>query len=526
MDADRACGVWLDGEMICNADIQLVSQYSDPQDNDALWLLIEVQLDTQHLWLTWRASELDTLNLEREIPGVICVNSRGKPTKRLLATYLRAQINHLDCPSGRYIGQTGWHNLDGHYRFVIGESTDQPATEPAPRPAPVRLLSPNVASIRLADDPKMSAEYAVEKLLLALHRNGKIYFPLWGYTLFAVTRSFLQSSGIPTACILYIVGRQGLGKTTCAKNICQLFDRSDGAIADVYDAGSTGAAMRNALANARDRPVLLDDVCLSTNRSKQRERRDLAAQLIRIAANETPISKMAGGHEIYVSCAASLVVTGEIPMETPSDVTRCIMVQITEQMTDDTDELRLMAATAMRDFLLWFSDRHAEFSVRIHEELKAFSSGARPRQTRVQTSLFTLSWLLARFFDYAVEIGAISNEARQQLQIKSEQALTAVWENIETMLRKIEARPLSLVDTIRDGIQGQTLASFEHGGCVCLRTDDLTAYLRYVYNRSDITDRDVTAALRQAQLLSIDSTGKSTKKIKGKRYLCIPLTKL
>lgn len=337
----------------------------------------------------------------------------------------------------------------------------------------------------------------------------------------------MQGSGLPTACILYLIAPQGLGKTTAVKRLCQLFDDDTAMIADVFGAGSTPSAMRDALTSARDRPILLDDVCLSTNRTKQRERRDLAAQLVRYAANETPIIKKTGRTSSSAMCAASLVVTGEIPFEAKSDVTRCIIVRIERQLTGDSDDLRTFAATAMRGFLAWFGHHYDDFRVQIKHDFQQFCSNAiSDAEPRVQKSLFTLYWLLARFWDYAVEIGAASSSARPALVDASEQALKKVWENIQSELRRIENRPRSLAEVIAEGIRTKQLPAFEHAGCVCVRTEELVAYLQRAYQRSDLSAHFLTSALRRLNLLSLDNTGKSTKKIAGRRYLCFPYSSL
>lgn len=179
--------------------------------------------------------------------------------------------------------------------------------------------------------------------------------------------------------------------------------QDNGALRPCHDklhAGSTPSAMRDALTSACDRLILRDDVCLSTNHTKHRERRDLATQLIRYAANGTPL------------------------------------------------------------------------------------------------------------------IDA------------SERALQKVWQNIQSELRRIENRPPTLAEAISSGIRSKRLPAFGHADCVCVRTDDLVAYLLQVYQRSDLIAHFVTSALRRLHLLSLDNTGKSTKKIAGRRYLCFPYSNL
>lgn len=522
-----AHGLTLDGQQICNASVTLLAAYTDSASGE-LWLSLSVVLN-EPTHILWRASDLDRLNLEREVPGCICVDERGRSTRRLIDTYLRAQLSQPNLSRGAYISQTGWQEMDGKFRFLAGETASQSLAASAAIGGlpPPWISAPEVARIHLAADPHMPEEEAVERLLQNLWRYADVYLPIWGFTLFSILRSFLQDCGLPTACILYLIAPQGFGKTTAAKRLCQIFDTEKGVLADVYDAGSSVAAMQDVLIHARDRPVLFDDVFISSNKSKQRERRNSAAELLRFAANETRVTKMRGAKEVPIDCAASLVVTGEIPFEAKSDVTRCIIVRIGHQLTGDSDDLRTFAATAMRSFLAWFGHHYDDFRVQIKHDFQQFCSNATSdTEPRVQKSLFTLYWLLARFWDYAIEIGAAASSAKPALIDASERALKKVWENIQSELRRIENRPRSLAEVIAEGIRTKQLPAFEHAGCVCVRTEELVAYLQRAYQRSDLSAHFVAPALRRLNLLSLDNTGKSTKKIAGRRYLCFPYSSL
>ena len=505
-------------------------------DNDPegqLQLLLEIRRENTIVrTLVWAAEQLDELNLEKLIPGCICCDDCGHNTKRLINTYLRLQICKLQSPPGVYINSTGWHNQSGEYRYFFGDASTNFFAEASVSAAPPYLIAATVADYHLATAAGLSESEAVEKLLQTFALHPDVYLPVWGFSLFSVMRSFLQDSGMPTACILYIIAVQGFGKTSTAKVLCQLFNHANGQIADVFDAGSTIASMQSILMHARDRAVLFDDVFIGTNKAKQRERRDNASMLLRFAANEIPISKKVGSRERSTNCTASLVVTGEIPMESASDVTRCIIVRIQNRLAGfspslDLDALRHTAATAMRGFLLRFGKQYESKKSHIQADAAKLLSpyNAIPNE-RVKKSLFELYWLLGSFFDYAEEIKAISANARHQLEHASEQALRHVWQNIQSELRRIENRPRSLAEVIAEDIRTKQLPAFEHAGCACVRTGDLVAHLQQVYRRSDLSAHFVTSELRRHNLLSLDNTGKSTKKIAGHRYLCIPKSKL
>jgi len=219
-------------------------------------------------------------------------------------------------------------------------------------------------------------------------------------------------------------------------------------------------------------------------------------------------------------------------MEASSDVTRCIIVRIREKLAGssnpvDLESLRHTAATAMQGFLAWFGERYEEFRSRIKIEMESQLAAVKSAPNeRVKKSLFELYWLLCRFFDYAEAVGAVSAVAKGEFVRATVQALTEVWHNIAEELRRIENRPKTIQEAIVNGVQQRKFSAFQHKGCICVKLPVLTQYLQDLYNRSDLSEQSVAALLRQYNLLSIDASGKSTKKIKGKRCLCIPISSL
>ena len=474
--------------------------------------------------IVWPAEQLDQLNLEKLIVGCILRDARGRSTKNLVATYLRMQLAQSDLPRGQYFNQTGWQQIDGRHRYFPDPAPENRLAEPPEGGSPPYLIAERASIFRLSVDPTLSVATAVEQLIRTFGRHFDIYLPVWGYSLFSVCRSFLQDSGLPTACILYLIATQGFGKTATAKALCQLFDDSGGCMADVYDAGSTMSAMERALMTIRDRSVLLDDIYIGTNKAKQRERLASAAALLRFAANETQRTKTQGSKNVFVSCAAGLVVTGEIPMEASSDATRCIIVRIREKLASsrnsvDLEALRHTAATA--------GERYEEFRSRIKREMEVQLAAVKSApDERVKKSLFELYWLLCRFFDYAEEVGAISVVAKNKFVQATAYSLTQVWHNIAEELRRIENCPKTIRAAIVSGVKQQAFSYSTHKGCICVKLPALTEYLKKLYERSDLSEQYVAKWLNQCKLLSIDASGKSTKKIHGKRYLCIPISRL
>ena len=181
----------------------------------------------------------------------------------------------------------------------------------------------------------------------------------------------------------------------------------------------------------------------------------------------------------------------------------------------------------MQGFLAWFGERYEEFRSRIKIEMESQLAAVKSAPNeRVKTSLFELYWLLCRFFDYAEEVGSIPAVAKNKFVQAAVYSLTQVWHNITEELRRIENRPKTLQEAIVSGVQQQEFYAFRHNGCLCVRLSVLTKYLQNLYRRSDFSEQYVAMWLNQCKLLSIDASKKSTKKIHGKRYLCIPISSL
>lgn len=112
------------------------------------------------------------------------------------------------------------------------------------------------------------------------------------FTLYTSMRSLLQQAGLPTSSVLYVTGTQGYGKSQLAKRFCTLYDNAErGFPANSFDAGSTFASIRDALAQQRDMVVLLDDLCHSSVTSEEANRRKLLSGVIRSATNITSFGK-------------------------------------------------------------------------------------------------------------------------------------------------------------------------------------------------------------------------------------------
>lgn len=468
--------------------------------------------------------DLNKFDFEAEFPGCICSTADGRSTRNQIVRFIRTQLENMSGAdmAGIYFPTSGWHFLTSGPRYIngsqiIGSKTDQPF-----------WINPAVSNVQLISNPKEFIPDDVETLICAFRCAPDILLPVWAFTIYASLRSLLRKEGLPTACVLYLNGNQGFGKSETAKKFCALWRNSTSEFANVYDLHSTDASMRDAMADARDQIVVLDDICQSTNKTEQQKRRNIAASLARASSSGMPIARKHGNATETIECVASIVITGEFPFETASDLTRCVMVNIDRQLTGGNDSERIAAASALSGFLQWFSEHSEQELGRLRTEYHNFKTKERSnREERLQISLWELSWAFSSFLRFAVSIAAVSQRAAEKMDASLTVTLSKIFKATLVKLDKQKLRSLEALTTlIQAGVRGHAFPWFEHNGCLCVRTQDLTAFLSQASDNPTLSIKEVTANLRRKGLLLMDETGKSTRKINGIRVLTIPLEKL
>ena len=448
-------------------------------------------------------SELDKLDLEKRMLGVVY---SSKTAKRQLREMVRNDISRrgfsADIPV--YYPSTGLF-LEPYPAFAAGE----------------QLISSSDGGPVLLDKclhlalPAAGAD--IPAFLDALEQDPVHRIPAFAYTICSHLRSFWHHVGIGTCGVLYLTGPQGYGKTTLAENFCTLYDTGS-TIADRYDARSTPAALKHALADARDRVVLFDDVCASANSQAKRQRLNAALDLLRTAANGSPIVKKQGGQVISTTCSAGLVITGEFLETAPSELTRCIILNIDTPNSGGTPQDRPLAAGALYTYLEWLV-RHTDDEL---ERCRGLLADV-PPSDRMRKNYFQLNFSFDSFL-HAVrtpELAGRIQELGQRADATFIQCLR--WQEQHLLELQRQQNPFSkpLRDYITYGICAGMLRPVSHLGVPCLLTEDLLQFLRQYAPRLQV--KEMTGLLRNENLLCRDKSGKSTKKCNGHRHLHLKL---
>lgn len=438
--------------------------------------------------------------------------------RRWVNIYLCQQVDSIieRGACGSFLDTSGWHDLPSPAFAGGGQVTGM-------TPDGEVRLGEGLSSTRLACGDGLDVVTAVTGLVTAFRRTSEAMMA-FTFTLFSAMRSLLQQAGLPVNSILYITGTQGFGKSQLAKRYCTLFDDTTRQRpANAFDASSTFAGIRDALAQQRDMVVLLDDLCHSSVAREEAERQRLLSKLIRSATNITSFGKKAGNRNVEITCAAGLVVTAEMLPSAASELTRCVLLRLDHQLTDFEPDDRVFAAAAFQRFLEWFAARQAVELEQLRKDFDAFQAGVQNnREMRLQIALWQQSWVFDCFTRFAAEVGVLASKAAASMNRVFDSLLKKAWaDTLDEIDRLTPVRPESLAAFTVQALQREGVPAIRHHGCLYVRLEELTQYLRCITRQPSLDPKAVSAALLSAGLLETDASGKNTKKLGGRRYLAI-----
>lgn len=417
-------GLSIDGTVLCNFMPEFTRLYrwaDGPRLGEPAFVhirLLTAQTFYEHLV---PAKELKTLRFLSCHPDLILYH---KTYHDHIATYLgKALSQKILEPSGYAFCSTGLQQVEGLPVFVAGDRL-------IGGDGPDVAFTTEVSQFHLPQT-EISASDTVEDLPNRLNAIcPSVSIPVFAFGILSSLQSLVLDCGIPLTSVLYLAGASGLGKTETVKRFFALYDfAATNRPARITEAGSTLAGFRKDLRLARDLPVLLDDLCISTGRSTQRKRQELGSQVLHEATNRSAIRTHAGDHNHIPSSSAGLAITAEFPMDTISDVSRCLIIRLNQPMTGGRPDDRKVAAGALGHFLAWFVNRYGHEKRRLSQLYAQESDGL----DRLGTGLFCLHWAFELFLRFALAVGGLSEKGYRQ----SVQFFEAILQNMKTRQQQL-----------------------------------------------------------------------------------------
>lgn len=445
--------------MILNARVDRVRVYKELADGNSCFVLTLTQDGRQYTLPPYSVDNIDRLRIGKIDPRFVALDEDGKATDTRVQAVLKEAISQ-EIRQGRcgvLLNRTGWVELpNGRYVYNTGMQVigDTGGIEVK--------LSDTLPQLELTDQCiEMDDKQLLQSYLRKLSREPDILILLAAHMVRSLLASMFERLGFPLRYILYLVGVQGSGKTTAANDFGLPFtDVTQNTPAPATRALSSKSAVRDFAAEYRDMSALLDDVCTSSSAETRRGSTNIAAYTLRFAADRIyeAISRPGGGQR-KVRCTSGLIITGEFPMSKPSDLTRCVIVEVDHQMRGKEADDRAVSCAVATRFLKHIAAHYDLVSAEISSALSDFHADAveegGPRQ---QQHLGEISCAFQLLLEYARAIGAIDDIEMAEWGVRLKSALGRSLSANMRLTAKFERENVSNVAKIMvDAMKSETI---------------------------------------------------------------------
>ena len=276
------------------------------------------------------------------------------------------------------------------------------------------------------------------------------------FTLLSSIRSLILGAGIDLQAVLFIFGKQGTGKTTLAKRTGATHRTADGSDYAMVQAGSTPASIHDIMIEARDCSLIVDDLCKSASQKEVQRRLDLVCELIRLAGNDSPITKKKGRSTVARFCQSGMVFTGEFIPQNRSDVTRCIPIHLQSTISLSDDLTPGAVGDAVVILSKWLTIHCDEFIAKLRN---AVGTSFLDLEDRLRTSYACLN-TVADEFVCALQASGVASATCISIRRKAEKAIRkTIGEHLQ-LLEKLDAHekvgnlPYIILQGIKQGAFG------------------------------------------------------------------------
>ena len=186
-------------------------------------LLLTVAAGSTNRQLSIPLKEVERLNLERRTD---CVYASSKEQKQVSQDLRELAVQAKNDPEAviNYPVRSGWSRIPERI-FTAGKDI-LPDSGRHPAQLYMELCG---ESVRLAAPPESVRQDVISSFVRSLCEHPEYRIPVFAYTLMSALRSLWSEADLPFACTLYIVGKSGTGKSTLAKNFCQLYEMDEAA---------------------------------------------------------------------------------------------------------------------------------------------------------------------------------------------------------------------------------------------------------------------------------------------------------
>ena len=497
------------------------------------------------------SKNIDTINLF-DIYNGCGINPDSTKARAYLVAIIKHQLSDstLETIECQGVKETGLAKLNidgqGFYGFNYGDGVMLPTNISEDLAA--RVTAAKSEYILKSDTAKYSEFEAVVGMITAISLNKIVGFSVFAFTISALLKSLFRECGIIPKFLLNVCGLKDSLKTAYTSALSPIVNRNDGKSKLIVQFTSSSYTTDNLTNDYKDFPLILDNVYFSESSDITRSIKKKFEEAAQIIGDD--IGKGRSG-KIY-NPAASIITTSENDgIGNPSTVARYLTIPVGDALRNPLaqsvlhefqNDKFLIIPTYYRYLLQWILDNAERIKASIKDLLTDFreAGSSIDVSTKLRERYFILLTAYMIFLSYCDAKGFANIDGIMPLNEFSDMLLCLCRRHNRTIVEKESAeRPADAdyVKLIRHWLESKqfNMAKDEHdaklksrealvyNGCLCLRTEALMRKINKTFPNAKL--KDVVAQLVAKNVLKSDAD-KNTGKIKGIRFLKIPLKKL
>ena len=395
----------------------------------------------------------------------------------------------------------------------------------------------------IVDDASISETESFNYMMKLINLHGDISMILSATLILGILRTLFEEAGLNIEFVTYLVGGQGLGKTTLAKLFSNIFD--DDMVDTIIGLNSSLPVIEKRLATYKDSVIVVDDLFTTESSSLMRTQEAKFASLVRSIANNSPRMTKSGNNVIKYSCHAMVIITGEYVVGSSSDLTRCIILENNimpnKEILTQLQLNRKLLSRFVGYFLEWAASNYDNIVGEIKKrniDTKMNILSQVNENERLQKNFFVIDTGFCLFLKYAKEKGFITEQESEYMYNCFVNARNSVFNRQVEIINKLKGKNkiysfyddiLKLFSSGEFKLKHKSKGPFDlYDGVIknnflYLSKDKLCMKLQQYYQDNHIRPKDIIAQLDYIGVLKKDKSGASTVKLDGTRFLRIKL---
>lgn len=353
---------------------------------------------------------------------------------------------------------------------------------------------------------------------------------LLAFTFLSLIRSRLVACGIVPGFSLYVTGKSGAGKTMLAHLLTRIYNCQSSRNPCSTDLSSSEASILHEMNFYRDCVFIVDDLHEEEVQASGKHLQDKLGRILRLSGNNRAAEKMAGDHLSSMPPEAMVLSTGEFTLSVESTMARSIHVPMDSgidfKLADKAEQQPCVLPTCVYCFLRWYLGNAVEIEKDLPEFYHRFrgelyNTSSNPHLADNYAILLLGMYILMKYGESIGQPNCLENMDRFVQKIKN------LMKNQNEEIQKLHAK-MDEIDLVKDiaelyqagEFQLSTSGRFRPGlddgviknDVICLVPACLLEMLKSRHPGWAITTKQVGRQLREAGLLHMDVSGRTTEK--------------